>query len=125
MTQWRRYRRDRPMTERTTRLQHHLSQFVHMRTCAKLVEAREVREGFHYDVIVKTRDNTLAIAPLAITRKHARGLTLSKKCVEWGGGHPAAKVPYLLLPLTPSPPQPLNPSPPHPLTPSPLHPPPP
>jgi hypothetical protein len=49
MAQWRRYRRDRPMTERTTRLQHHLSQFVHMRTCAKLVEAREVLEGFHHD----------------------------------------------------------------------------
>ena len=42
-----RYRRDRPMAERTTRLQHLLSQFVHMRTCAKLVEAREVRDGFH------------------------------------------------------------------------------
>ena len=26
MAQWRRYRRDRPMTERSTRLQHHLSQ---------------------------------------------------------------------------------------------------
>jgi len=28
-----------------------------------------VREGFHYDVLVKTRDNTLAISPLAITRR--------------------------------------------------------
>lgn len=92
MSQWRRYRRDRPMVERTTRLQHHLSQFVHMRTCAKLIEAREVRDNTHYDVIVKTRDNTLAITPFAVTAAHARGPTLSKKCVEWGGYNDKAMI---------------------------------
>ena len=45
----------------------------------------QVRDGFHYDVVVKTRDNTLAVAPLVITWRHARGPTLSKRCVEWGG----------------------------------------
>ena len=44
-----------------------------------------MRDGFHYDVVVKTRDNTLAVAPLVITWRHARGPTLSKRCVEWGG----------------------------------------
>ncbi len=48
LLQWRRYRKDRPNVERMTRLQHHLSQFAHMRTCARLIEAREVRaRAFH------------------------------------------------------------------------------
>ena len=46
-----------------TRLQHHLSQFAHMRTCAQLIEAREVRMGWHYDVVLKMRDNTIAVSP--------------------------------------------------------------
>ena len=42
-------------------------------------------ERKHYDVVLKMRDNTLAITPFAVTPAHARGPTLSKRCVEWGG----------------------------------------
>ena len=38
-------RAPRLQTERMTRLQHHLSQFVHMRTCARLIAAREKRKA--------------------------------------------------------------------------------
>ena len=83
---WRRYRKDRPTVERMTRLQHHLSQFVHMRTCAQLIAAREVAMGRMYDVILKMRDNTIAISPFVVTKAlHADGKAKSKKCVEWGG----------------------------------------
>ena len=41
VTNWRRYRRDRPHAERLTRLNYHLSQFAHMRTCAQLIQVHE------------------------------------------------------------------------------------
>ena len=59
---WGRYRRDRPRIERQTRLQHHLSQFAHMRTCAQLMQEREVAARAHYDVVLKMRDNTVAVS---------------------------------------------------------------
>ena len=59
---WGRYRRDRPRIERQTRLQHHLSQFAHMRTCAQLMQEREVATRAHYDVVLKMRDNTVAVS---------------------------------------------------------------
>ena len=46
-------------------MQHHLSQFVHMRTCAQLIQAAEVRERALYDIILKMRDNTIAVSPYA------------------------------------------------------------
>jgi hypothetical protein len=85
LSQWRRYRKDRPQTERMTRLQHHLSQFAHMRTCAQLIQAHEVRNGWHYDVVLKMRDNTLAVSPFVVGSVHATGRARTKRCVEWGG----------------------------------------
>ena len=85
LSNWRRYRKDRPTAERLTRLQHHLSQFVHMRTCARMIEAHEITKGMHYDVVLKLRDNTIAVAPFAIRRQHAIGPVLTKDCVHWGG----------------------------------------
>jgi hypothetical protein len=61
---WPFYRQDRKTNEeRLTRLQHHLSQFAHMRTCAQLIEEHEVAQGKHYDLILKVRDNTIAVSP--------------------------------------------------------------
>lgn len=85
MNSWKRYRRDRPMAERVTRLQHHLSQFVHMRTCSQLIEAHEVREGHHFDVVLKMRDNTIAVSPFALAAHHVAHHAWTKRCVEWGG----------------------------------------
>lgn len=92
LSSWKRYRRDRPDTERVTRLQHHLSQFAHMRTCAQLIEAREVSSRAHYDVVLKLRDNTLAVSPFVIRREHAAGLARTKRCVEWGGYNDKAMI---------------------------------
>jgi hypothetical protein len=85
MAKWPRYRRDRPSRERETRMQHHLSQFAHMRTCAQLIQAHEVAEGFHFDMVLKMRDNTLAISPIALSAAHVPGRARSKACIEWGG----------------------------------------
>ncbi|KOO23429.1 hypothetical protein Ctob_011092, partial [Chrysochromulina tobinii] len=64
---WPFYRQDRKTSEeRSTRLQHHLSQFAHMRTCAQLIEESEVAQGRHYDMILKMRDNTIAVSPFAL-----------------------------------------------------------
>ena len=42
--------------------------------------------GRMYDVILKMRDNTIAISPFVVTKAlHADGKAKSKKCVEWGG----------------------------------------
>ena len=86
--QWRRYRKDRPTAERQTRLQHHLSQFAHMRTCAQLIEDAEVENGRHYDLILKMRDNTVAVSPVVLGAPPlgpTAPKALSKRCVEWGG----------------------------------------
>ena len=86
--QWRRYRKDRPTAERQTRLQHHLSQFAHMRTCAQLIEDAEVENGRHYDLILKMRDNTVAVSPVVLGAPPlgpSAPKALSKRCVEWGG----------------------------------------
>ena len=92
LSQWRRYRKDRPTVERTTRLQHHLSQFAHMRTCAQLIEAQEVKHSWHYDVVLKMRDNTIAVSPFVVTNRHAAGRTRTKRCVEWGGYNDKAMI---------------------------------
>ena len=64
---WPFYRQDRKTSEeRLTRLQHHLSQFAHMRTCAQLIEESEVAQGRHYDMILKLRDNTIAVSSFAL-----------------------------------------------------------
>ena len=85
MAEWKRYRKDRAAAERATRLQHHLSQFAHMRTCAQLIEAHEVAVRQHYDVVLKMRDNTIAISPFVISAKHAEGKAMVKGCIDWGG----------------------------------------
>lgn len=85
LSQWRRYRRERPAEERMTRLQHHLSQFAHMRTCAQLVQASEVAAKRHYDLILKMRDNTIAVSPLALSKQHIGDHCWSKGCIEWKG----------------------------------------
>ena len=42
----------RDLEERNTRLQHHLSQFAHMRTCAQLVHVHAtMQQNFHLDRI--------------------------------------------------------------------------
>ena len=92
LSAWKRYRKDRPTVERMTRLQHHLSQFAHMRTCAQLIESKEVRMGWHYDVVLKMRDNTLAVSPFVVTRRNAVGRARTKRCVEWGGYNDKAMV---------------------------------
>ena len=92
LASWRRYRRDRPADERVTRLQHHLSQFAHMRTCAQLIERREVAARWHYDVILKMRDNTVAVAPFVLGMAHAVGHARTKRCIEWGGYNDKAMV---------------------------------
>ena len=56
-----------------------------MRTCAQLIDAAEVRHRAHYDVILKMRDNTLAVRPFAVGLDHATGRARTKRCVEWGG----------------------------------------
>eukprot|EP00966_Prymnesium_polylepis_P080581 1867322-Prymnesium_polylepis.1 len=85
LTAWKRYRRERPAEERNTRLQHHLSQFAHMRTCAQLVQASEVAARRHYDLVLKMRDNTIAVSPLALSSRHLTGRCWSKGCIEWKG----------------------------------------
>ena len=92
LADWKRYRKDRPAAERMTRLQHHLSQFAHMRTCAQMIEQREIATHSHYDVILKLRDNTVAVAPFVISPHHATGGARTKKCVEWGGYNDKAMV---------------------------------
>ncbi|KAL3931628.1 MAG: hypothetical protein SGPRY_001044 [Prymnesium sp.] len=82
---WKRYRRERPPEERNTRLQHHLSQFAHMRTCAQLVQAAEVAHRRHYDLILKIRDNTIAVSPLVLSHRHLSDRCWSKGCIEWKG----------------------------------------
>ena len=89
---WGRYRRDRPRVERQTRLQHHLSQFAHMRTCAQLMSEREVATRAHYDVVLKMRDNTVAVSPFVISARYATGRALTKRCVEWGGYNDKAMI---------------------------------
>uniref|UniRef100_A0A7S2I821 Uncharacterized protein n=1 Tax=Haptolina brevifila TaxID=156173 RepID=A0A7S2I821_9EUKA len=63
-----------------------------MRTCAQLIEAHEVRTHNHYDVILKMRDNTLAVSPFVLHPRHAAGSARTKKCVEWGGFNDKAMV---------------------------------
>ena len=85
LANWKRYRKDRPAEERLTRLQHHLSQFAHMRTCAQLIEQHEVATKTHYDVALKMRDNTVAVTPFVISASHAAGHCRTKNCVHWNG----------------------------------------
>lgn len=39
----------------------------------------------HYDVILKMRDNTVAVSKFAVRRAHAAAKARTKACVEWGG----------------------------------------
>jgi hypothetical protein len=102
MACFRRYRPDRPAAERESRMQHHLAQWTHMATALRMLLHHERAVGMRYDLVLKLRDGTVAVSPLALSRglvAHATsefgagskggGLreetTLSKKCVEWGG----------------------------------------
>lgn len=48
-------------------------------------QAREVESRMPYDVILKMRDNTVAVMPFVIGARHAHGKAMAKRCVEWGG----------------------------------------
>ena len=59
-----------------------------MRTCAQLIEDAEVENGRHYDLILKMRDNTVAVSPVVLGAPPlgpSAPKALSKRCVEWGG----------------------------------------
>jgi hypothetical protein len=46
----------------------------------------------HYDVVLKMRDNTVAVSPFVISAGHAVGGARTKRCVEWGGYNDKAMV---------------------------------
>ena len=56
-----------------------------MRTCAQLVQTAEVAARRHYDLILKMRDNTVAVSPIALSSKHLTGSCWTKGCIEWRG----------------------------------------
>ena len=52
----------------------------------------QVARRMHYDVILKMRDNTVAVSPFVLSARHAAGPARTKRCVEWGGYNDKAMV---------------------------------
>jgi hypothetical protein len=62
-----------------------LSQMRHQKDCAELIQQREESTGGRYDVVLKVRDNTLALRPV-VPEKLLNITEVNFKHCEWWGG---------------------------------------
>ena len=77
--------------QRATRLSHHRSQHLRSKQCVDMiVAAEELVGGARYDAVLKLRDNTLVLQPVAeVPRRTADGgkaAVVCKRCRGWMGG---------------------------------------
>jgi hypothetical protein len=62
-----------------------LGQARHLRDCAELIKKNEEHEGGQYDIVVKVRDNTIALRPVVPEKLMSIKEVTLKHCQWWGG----------------------------------------
>jgi len=60
-------------------------QMRHLRDCADLIKKNEVLRGMQYDIVVKVRENTIALRPVVPEKLMAITEVTLKHCQWWGG----------------------------------------
>lgn len=63
----------------------HLSQWSKLRVCMQLVEDVELKEHFTYEVVVKLREDSMALMPFHIPREWSDKGIVTLNCNMWGG----------------------------------------
>jgi len=61
------------------------SQLRHQKVCSELIQQSEVSTGGKYDIVVKVRDNTIAMRPVAPDKLLSITEVVLKDCSKWGG----------------------------------------
>jgi hypothetical protein len=62
-----------------------LGQMRHLRDCAELIKQSEDSAGGQYDIVVKVRDNTIALRPVVPEKLMSITEVTLKHCQWWGG----------------------------------------
>merc|ERR1712203_925032 len=62
-----------------------MSQMRHQSDCAELIELHEDRTGGTYDVVLKVRDNSIAVRPVVPEKLLSVTAVTLKHCTYWSG----------------------------------------
>jgi len=83
------YKRQHPDDDakRKTHIANVASQLRHQKDCAELIQKSEESAGGKYDIVVKVRDNTIALRPVAPDKLLSITEVVLKHCNWWGGVH--------------------------------------
>mmetsp|Transcript_39572 Transcript_39572/g.104957 ORF Transcript_39572/g.104957 Transcript_39572/m.104957 type:complete len:454 (-) Transcript_39572:286-1647(-) len=81
------YKRQHPDDDakRKTHIANVASQLRHQKDCAELIQKSEESAGGKYDIVVKVRDNTIALRPVAPDKLLSITEVVLKDCSKWGG----------------------------------------
>jgi hypothetical protein len=71
--------------KRRTHIANVVSQMRHQKDCAELIQKSEESTGGKYDIVVKVRDNTIALRPVAPDKLVSIREVILKHCNWWGG----------------------------------------
>jgi len=71
--------------ERRDHINNVLGQARHLRDCAELIKKNEDSAGGRYDMVVKVRDNTIALRPVVPEKLMSITEVNLKHCQGWGG----------------------------------------
>lgn len=72
-------------TERVARVASHINQWKSAQECFKHLTALEKARGHRYDIVLKVRDDSIALAPMDLSKLPWRGHLLTKNCLNWEG----------------------------------------
>jgi hypothetical protein len=78
--------------QRRNTIAHVVSQMRHQKDCAELIQKSEESGGGRYDIVVKVRDNTIALRPVVPDKLFAIKEVTLKHCNWWGGVHDKVMV---------------------------------
>ncbi|CAK0832831.1 unnamed protein product [Prorocentrum cordatum] len=73
--------------KRRTHIANVVSQMRHQKECVELIHKREKATGSRYDIVVKVRDNTIALRPVVPEKLFSIREVVLKHCNWWGGVH--------------------------------------